>query len=475
MTRRDREVRRLSRDNNFLMRKLAFLVLLATLAGCAPKKPIPAPVVSAPKFPEFIPPTVPASLAQTPAAANQDRGWKFLQSGDLKTAEREFQSALKTMPAFYPAESGLGYVELARNEPKEALPHFDRALEREMADLSALMGKGQALLALNRESDALPVLEAALAVDPSLSEVARHVEVLRFRGQQDDLNRARQAARAGRADDAIAIYRRAIQSSPESAFLYRELAAVEHQKSDDEPALEHLRKAVTLEPGDARSLVQIGDILEARGDFEGSMKAYLDAMASEPSADVEAKVADLRTRADLARLPEEYRAIDRAPQITRGDLAALVGVRLKGLLQSTRRRDAVVATDIRTHWASAWIVAVAQAGVMEPYANHAFQPRTIVRRIDLAQVVSRLLTKVAEVTPGQPHAWQSTRLKFTDLAAGHLAYPAASAAVASGVMTVGPNDSFQPSQAVSGQEASDAIDRINSMAHLDATRGKSGR
>src|ERR1044071_8637163 len=108
------------------MRKLAWLVLLATIAGCAPKRPTPPPVVSAPKFPEFIRPAVPASLADAPAAANQDRGWQFLQSGDLKTAEHEFETALKATPAFYPAESGLGYVELARKEPKAALAHFDR-------------------------------------------------------------------------------------------------------------------------------------------------------------------------------------------------------------------------------------------------------------------------------------------------------------------------------------------------------------
>jgi tetratricopeptide (TPR) repeat protein len=457
------------------MRKLACLALLATIAACAPKSiPLP-PVVSAPKFPEFTPPAVPASLSGTLAAANHDRGWKFLQAGDLKNAEREFESALRTTPAFYPAENGLGYVELARNDAKAALPHFDRALDRQMADLSALMGKGQALLALNRENEALPVLEAALAVDPSLTDVARHVEVLKFRRQQDDLNRARQAARSGRADDAIAIYQGAIQSSPDSAFLYRELAAVEGQKGDNEHALEHLRKAIVLEPGDARSLVQIGDILDARGDLDGAATAYVDALSHEAIAEVETKLANIRARTALARLPDEYRAIERAPQITRGDLAALVGVRLAALLQSTRPRDAVVVTDLRNHWASDWIAAVAQAGVMEPFANHAFQPRTIVRRVDLAQVVNRLLAKVAEATPGQPHPWQSARLKFTDIAAGHLAYPAASAAVASGVMTVGPDNGFQPSLPVSGQEASEAIDRIGSMARVDPARGKSGR
>ena len=44
-----------------------------------------------------------------------DRAWTFLQAGDLKNAEREFATALKTTPAFYPAEIGLGYVELARS------------------------------------------------------------------------------------------------------------------------------------------------------------------------------------------------------------------------------------------------------------------------------------------------------------------------------------------------------------------------
>lgn len=457
------------------MGRLVVIALLATSAACAPKT-IPVPVVTTtPKFPEFLAPMVPASLAGSPAAATYDRGWRFLQAGDLKSAERELTAALKLTPSFHPASAGLGYVELARKDAKASLPHFDRALEREESDRSALVGKGQALLSLDREPEALAVFEAALAVDASLTDVARWVEVLRFRGQQEELTRARAAARAGRSDEAIALYTRAIERSPDSAFLYRELAAVERQKGDDDRALEHFIKAGTLEPGDARTLVQIGDILEARGDLEGAARAYVEALGSDPNADVEAKLDNLRARADLARLPEEYRAIERAPQITRGDLAALVGVRLAGLLQASRRRDAVLVTDIRTHWASSWIVIVARAGVMDAFANHAFQPRTTVRRSDLAQVVNRLLAKVAEQTPGQPHPWQSARLKFADLGAGHLAYPAVSAAVAAGVMTTGPNNSFQPSRPVTGQEAIAAVDRVGSMPRPVSPRGTTGR
>ena len=459
-----------------MLRRLALLALLTTVAACAPKT-IPTPVVTAgaPRFPDFIAPVIPASLAGTPSAANQERGWQLLQAGDLKNAEREFGAALKLTPAFYPADAGLGYVELAREDAKAALPHFDRALERDAHQLSALVGRGRSLLTLNRESEALAAFEAALAIDPSLGELARRVEVLRFRGQQNDLNRARTAALAGRSEDAIALYTRAIEGSPDSAFLYRELAAVERQHGDTDRALEHYTKAAALEPSDSASRVQIGEILEVRGDFEGAAKALAAALALEPDAHVEAKLEILRARAELARLPAEYRALDDATQITRGDLAALIGVRLAGLLRDTRARDAGVITDIRTHWAASWIVTVARAGVMDPFSNHGFQPLTVVRRIDLAQVVNRLLGKVAEATPRQPHPWLTARLKFPDLAVGHVAYPAASAAVASGAMATGADNSFRPSALVTGQEAATAIARIASMVPAAAGRGNTSR
>ena len=414
-------------------------------------------------------------MAGSPAAASHDRGWRFLQAGDFRNAEREFETALKLAPAFYPSQGGLGYIELARKDAKAALPHFDRVLDRASTDVSALVGRAQTLLTLGREPDALAAFEAALAADASLGDVRSRVDVLRFRGQQDELNRAKGATRAGRFEEAAAIYKRAIERSPDSAFLYRELAAVERQTGENDLALEHLSRSVALEPGDARSLVQIGDLLEARGDLDGAAKAYADALLSEPTAEVEAKLGSVRARADLARLPEQYRAIDRAPQITRADLAALVGVRLAPLLQNARPRDAVVLTDIRNHWASPWIVAVTRAGVMDAFANHTFQPRTVVRRVDLAPVVNRLLGRIAETRPGLSYPWLGARLKFSDIAQGHLAYLSASVAVASGVMQLGPAASFQPSRPVTGREAIEAMDRLESMVRTGPGRGRGGR
>jgi hypothetical protein len=277
------------------------------------------------------------------------------------------------------------------------------------------------------------------------------------------IGQAREAARAGRLDEAAQAYATAIAGSPDSAFLYRELAGVEKQKGNADAALEHFRKAASLDP-DATTLAQIGELLAARGDFDGALKAYEDAAAIEPSADLERRLDEVRARAALARLPAEYRAIDDAAQITRADLAALIGIRLSAMLTGARRGDAALITDVRNHWAATWIMSVARAGVMEPFSNHAFQPRTVVRRTDLAQAAARLIARIAAQNPARAKAWESARLKFSDLSPSHLAYPAASIAVASGVMKTAGDNAFQPSKAVTGAEAIEAIARIQALA-----------
>jgi tetratricopeptide (TPR) repeat protein len=439
---------------------------MAAASACAPKT-VPAPlVVATPKFPDFLTPAVPPALVGSRAAQNQERGWRFLQAGDFENAKRELALALETAPAFYPADAALGYVELARKDATAALPHFDRALERQADYTSALAGRGQALIALDREAEALAAFEALLAADPSLGDIQRRVEVLRFRGVEQNLAAARQAARSGRLDDAVRGYMTAIASSPDSAFLYRELALIERQMGDRDRALEHLGKAVALDSSDASSLAQIGELLEARGDLEGALSAYTSALAIEPSRGVEARRDALVASAERARLPEEYRAIDSAPEITRADLAALIGVKLDPLLQAAQLPDAVLITDVGTSWAVTWIMAVARAGVMDPYDNHAFEPQTLVRRVDLARAVSGLLAKIGATRPAQARVWETARVVFPDLATTHLAYQAASAAVASGAMKAGSDGSFQPSRPVTGSEASEAIDRLQALADL---------
>jgi tetratricopeptide (TPR) repeat protein len=435
------------------------------VSACAPKM-TPAPIVTTPKFPDFIAPAIPAEFAGSAAVINESRGWAFLQSGDLRTAEHEFTAALKNEPRFYPATASLGYLELARKDPKAALSQFDKALEQRGGEVSALFGRGQALLALDRDSEALTAFESVLAADPGQAEARRRVDVLRFRVLEQEIAHAREAAAAGRLDEAARAYGTAIAGQPNSPFLYRELAGVEQKQGQEEPALQHYRQAIELDPTDARSLVHVGEILEARGDLAGAAEAYEKAAGIDPGPDVERRLEGVRNRVALAKLPAEYRAIEQAPQVTRADLAALVGIRLGPLLQNAPTREAGLITDIRSNWAQTWIVAVARTGVMEPFANHAFQPRAIVRRADLAEATAKLLALIGSSQPAVAKAWESARPRFSDLVPTHLAYPAASMAVGANVLRVGPGDTFQPSRAISGAEAVEAVGKLESLAGL---------
>jgi hypothetical protein len=288
--------------------------------------------------------------------------------------------------------------------------------------------------------------------------------VLRFRGLQDDVAEARKLADSGRLREARTAYETAIAASPQSPFLYRELAAIERREGDLASALTHARKATELDPNDSRGLALIGEIYEAQNDVAKAVEAYTAASAIEPSEALSNKIEDLRERAAFAAMPAEYRDIEGSPGVTRAQLAALLGVRLDDLLKRSRGRDAVVITDTRGHWAATWILSVVRAGLMEVYANHTFQPQSPVRRSDLAQAASRALSLIAAEDPKLGESWREAKRRFPDVSPGHLSYPAASLVVEAGVMKTLEDGSFDLSRAITGAEAVAAVRTLEDLA-----------
>lgn len=440
------------------------LVALAVATACAPKV-VPLPAPGPDHYPDFLFPETPAALQPDPTVANhQDRGWRFLQAGDLDHARAEFSSAYNRNSGFYPAAVGLGDVSLARKNPREALDWFGKATSRAPRYVPALVGQGQAQMALNQSQAALQSFQAALAVNPSLPDLRRQMAVLQFRAQQDTIEQARKAASAGHADQALQAYAQAIATSPDSAFLYRERAGVERQQGQLDAALNDYRKAIALDSSDAAAYEQMAGLLDQRGDVAGAAAALQHAYELDPSPDLQKRLQDVQNRAALARLPQAYRSIDQASQITRADLAALIGVRLASLVQSLPQGGAVLITDARESWAAPWIQDVARAGIMPPYPNHTFQPGAVVTRGELATVLSRLLRAIETRDPGLARQWSADHRSIRDVPAQHLSYPAVSMVLAAGVMATQADGTFQLAKPASGAAAIAALDRVAALA-----------
>ena len=438
--------------------RVALVVSAVAVAGCAAKIEPAAPSTLA--YPDFLYPV--ATRASADEVAAVERGWRWLQANALDLAEREFATLAERRPELAAARVGQGYVAVARRDDRDALARFVSALERAPAYVPALVGQGEALLRLGREEEALRALEAAFEADRSLESLLPRIDVLRFRILQNLIASARQARSDGRIDAAMAAYRQALDASPDSAFIYRELAASERVAGNADLALQHFGRAVELDDSDTASQAQIGELLEGRDDFAGAEAAYRRAATLEPGAGFEARADAMRARASDARLPVEFRAIAGSTAIRRADLAALIGVRLEPTLQRARRAQ-VVATDIRGHWAAQWIGQVTEAGVMGPFADHTFRPNAPLRRVEMAEAVNVLLTLIASRRPDLTAQLAQRPPPMGDVSPSHLNYRAIGASVSTGVIPLVAGGSFGPERTVSGVDAVAAIDRLRAL------------
>ena len=434
---------------------IVVLLGVQVLASCATR----LPVVTTPAYPNYPFPTVPGELADSSAATEHEQAWLFLQANDLDEAERRFAATLRGSPEFHPSAAGLGFVGLARGRADEAVTRFDRALARTPAYVPALVGRGEALLVGDRVEEAIESFQQALVADPGLTSLRRRVEGLRFTGLMAQVARARAAREAGRDAEARAAYERVIAASPESGFLYIELAEIERRQGDADAALERLERAVELDPNAAVAWVRMAEIHFARDDLDRAEQAWLRAEAIEPADDIARKLADLEARRREARLPPRLRAIEAVEAITKGQLAALIGFGFETRLAAAAAGQTAIITDARDHWGYGWLIAVAQTGIMEVDTNYRFQPEQPVTRAELAQVLVRLLRLPTGAAPPGAEA----RPSFSDLAPGHLSYPTASAAVTAGLLQPLEQNTFQPARAVSGVEAMGALDRLSAL------------
>ena len=109
--------------------KRAACLLLATvlIASCA--RTVAPPVVTTPRYPDYIFPTLsPPDPKQNELLRQHDGGWRWFQAGDFARADREFQAVLKRSPQFYPTVTALGTWTSPRSNHASALERFDRVL-----------------------------------------------------------------------------------------------------------------------------------------------------------------------------------------------------------------------------------------------------------------------------------------------------------------------------------------------------------
>ena len=143
-------------------------------------------------------------------------------------------------------------------------------------------------------------------------------------------------------------------------------------------------------------------------------------------------------------MPEEYQRIYSAARLSRGELAALIAVKVTALARLSPG-PTQVAVDISGSWAREHIIKLLALDVLQVYPNHTFQPAATVRRGDLARAVGQVLELLGWTPPTSP--------TLADMSRNNLFYEGAARSVAAGSMELTPAGAFEPWRPVSGAEA----------------------
>ncbi len=207
---------------------------------------------------------------------------------------------------------------------------------------------------------------------------ARRVDVLRFRSIQDAdcAARGRRRPQGAAAEARVALTSGRSPRRPIARFLLsRARHARAHRAATTEAASTTCAGRTELDPTDAVACCRSVTCWRSGGTSMVPSPRYRQARRHRRQRRGRRAAGCGHGQGREARLPAEFRAIPAAPAITRGDLAALIAIRLESVVQQAPQRQEVV-TDIRGHWAAPWIAhGRRERGVIEAFDNHTFQPR----------------------------------------------------------------------------------------------------
>jgi tetratricopeptide (TPR) repeat protein len=245
-------------------------------------------------------PLAPPALAQTDDLGDSavdpiklfERGQNAHARGDLERALEFYEQAIKLRPEFPEAEFQRGGVLVSLGRFAAAEPAFRRAIELRKDWSLPYSSLGALLVRNNRDRDAEPLLRQAIKLDPQNSFALRTLADVRLRAgdSKEAVELARRATNDKEAPASAWVIRalaeratgdkagaresldHALQLEPENVVALKERADCRAEAADYEHAIEDLKKAAQLKPGDKQILSRLLRVYEAAGKTEEAQR-----------------------------------------------------------------------------------------------------------------------------------------------------------------------------------------------------------
>jgi tetratricopeptide (TPR) repeat protein len=232
-----------------------------------------------------------------------------LDAGNLDGAQSAFQSALDREPGLTAAVAGLGEVALARRQYAEAVRLLEEAKTKQPKATQIQQSLGLAYRGLGKMDLAKRHLSAAKApnherVQVSVPDPFMGVVSSLQQSSQNNFLRAQKALQAGRTEEGLESFRRAIAADPQALGPRLAFGMALFDLDRREEALQVLRDAEAVGPNDPRVHASLGEALHRSKQLEPAEAHLRKALELDPRA--------TRTRVHLALLLEQTNRVDEA-------------------------------------------------------------------------------------------------------------------------------------------------------------------
>lgn len=397
-------------------------------------------------------PALPARGAlENPAIANPvpkqnqkdfDKLWKrFVAAPAAKDSAKEdvkiagdLDKLLKKNPDLVSALWIQTYMDLYAGRQAKAEQHMEAILAKSPSDRLALYYLAESAYSRNDYLRASALYRRLKAVDNSHPDVEMKSQRALLLAMQNLVQEASIAARTDRLNDAERLYRQALELAPEEATLHGQLAAILTRQGKADDANAELRRQDELRgttDATRRGLAESNQAREARRDTAA------------------AELQDLgRWGSQIERLHE----IRTSQAITREQLAGLLARYFPQLLEL--RKNPQIMTDLPESWAASAIEAVVGVGLLDPTANHTFEPARTVSRGEFAQVMGRLV-RMLGVSQKEP-----SPITAPDLVPGSALYRELQLVLGYGLLSLDNAGNFNVSAPVGGEEAVNTAEKL---------------
>ena len=217
------------------------------------------------------------------------------QSEDLiKNSIKEFNTALKLNPKYYPAYNALGVIALNTGNLDKANDFFNKALEIDPTYATAIDNLGSIDYLNGNYDDARKKFLKAITINPNSSTAFFHLaqvydkkslyskgldaldHSLRLKPNSSVAYNLRGEIlkKQGNENAAIEAFKKSIAVKPENTKPYMNLATIYEKRFDNELAIANLKSALAVNPELNQAKLYIGNLSILKGDHNQALKYY---------------------------------------------------------------------------------------------------------------------------------------------------------------------------------------------------------